>query len=365
MKLARPALPLILIGLCLSSAVAQAQPASHPAVVRSEFLYEKAPFPSVHASTIAETSDGQLVAAFFGGTDEGDPDVGIWLTRLVNGQWTAPVEVANGIQADGTRYPCWNPVLFQPRTGPMLLFYKVGPSPREWWGMLRPADADPVTVASTRLPNGILGPIKNKPIQLPNGDLLCPSSTEYNDSNSKGKDERVWQVHMERSSDLGKTWESTGPLNDGVEFQAIQPSLLILPDNTLLAVGRTRNQKTVFQIASKDQGRTWGPMSATMLPNPNSGTDAVTLKDGRQLIVYNHTRDRKRTPLNIAVSDDGQHWRSALVLEDEPGEYSYPAVIQTADGLVHVTYTWKREKVKHVVIDPARLQLTEFTDTKP
>jgi predicted neuraminidase len=97
-------------------------------------------------------------------------------------------------------------------------------------------------------------------------------------------------------------------------------------------------------------------MTLIDLPNPNSGTDAVTLRDGRHLLVYNHTA-KGRSPLNVAVSTDGDTWQAALVLENEPGEYSYPAVIQTADGLVHAVYTWKRQRIKHVVIDPAKLQL--------
>ena len=81
--------------------------------------------------------------------------------------------------------------------------------------------------------------------------------------------------------------------------------------------------------------------------------------DGRALVVYNHT-SRGRSPLNMAVSSDGKTWKAALVLEDQPGEYSYPAVIQTADGLVHVTYTWKRQRIKHVVIDPRKLVLRDM-----
>src|SRR5512143_3186972 len=102
-------------------------------VLLAEFIYEHAPFPSCHASTIAEAK-GRLVAAWFGGTREKDPDVGIWLSRRDKNGWSKAVEVANGLQQDGKRYPCWNPVLFQPLNGPLLLFYKVGPSPSEWWG---------------------------------------------------------------------------------------------------------------------------------------------------------------------------------------------------------------------------------------
>mgnify|MGYP001593805626 CR=1 FL=1 len=101
---------------------------------------------------------------------------------------------------------------------------------------------------------------------------------------------------------------------------------------------------------------------ATELPNPNSAIDAVMLRDGRALLVYNHS-EAGRDVLNVAVSPDGKRWFAALVLESEPGaEFSYPAVIQTADGLVHVTYTWKRERIKHAVLDPFKLSLREIVE---
>lgn len=326
--------------------------AGQPGVVLREFVFETAPFAECHASTIAET-DGTLVAAWFGGTEEKHPDVGIWLSRRVDGKWSAPVEVANGVTQDSddgqqARYPTWNPVLFQPKRGPLLLFYKVGPSPSTWWGMLlTSSDGGKTWSRPRRLPEGVLGPIKNKPVELAGGELLCPSSTESPDKPG------CWQIHFERTADLGATWQTTGPLNDGVQFSAIQPSVLVLPGGKLKALGRTRQGK-VFQITSEDGGKSWGTMTATSLPNPNSGIDAVTLRDGRHLIVYNHTRSG-RSPLNVAISRDADDWQPALVLENQPGEYSYPAVIQTADGLVHITYTWQRKRIRHVVVDPTKL----------
>ena len=320
-------------------------PAADPAMAKSEFIYESAPFPSCHASTIVETGSG-FVSAWFGGTAEKNPDVGIWSARLADGKWTPPVEVANGVQPDGTRHPCWNPVLFQPREGPLLLFYKVGPDPDRWWGMLRTSTDEGRTWSEARrLPDGILGPIKNKPVQLANGDILSPTSSEN----------RGWRVHFERSGDGGKTWTATAPVNDGMEIGAIQPSVLFHKDGRLEAVGRTQ-QKRVFQIWSTDEGRTWGKMTLLDLPNPNAGTDALTLADGRFLLVYNHT-PKGRSPLNVAISTDGIEWKPALTLESEPGEYSYPAAIQSRDGLVHITYTWKRQRVKHIALNPAGLGL--------
>lgn len=333
-------------------------------VVRSEFIYDVGPYPQIHATTIAETPAG-LVAAWFGGTHEKHPDVCIWVSRFERDGWTKSCEVASGVQADGSRHPTWNPVLFQPRTGPLMLFYKVGPSPEAWWGELKTSDDDGRTwSAAHRLPAGILGPIKNKPVQLPDGDILCPSSNETPEQPSK------WSAHFERTSDLGATWRKIGPVNDGVAIQAIQPSILFLGGDRLLAIGRSR-QDRVFEIRSDDGGATWGDMTLGTLPNNNSGTDAVTLADGTHLIVYNHVAGTprewggKRTPLNLAASRDGTTWHAALVLEDAPGEYSYPAIIQTADGLVHITYTWNRRKVKHVVVDPTKLTLTSLNGTPP
>src|SRR5258705_8766723 len=135
-------------------------------LVKSEFIFETAPFPSCHASTIVETG-GTLACAWFGGTAERNPDVGIWFSRLIEGKWTAPVEVANGVQTPSMRYPTWNPVLFQPRSGPLMLFYKVGPSPSAWWGMVMSSENGGGSWSqSRRLPDGVLGPLKNKPIQL-------------------------------------------------------------------------------------------------------------------------------------------------------------------------------------------------------
>jgi len=318
---------------------------SDPGVVKTEFIFETAPFAQCHASTIVETGAG-LVTAWFGGTREGNPDVGIWASRNDGAAWSTPVQVADGVQADGSRFPCWNPVLFQPRQGALLLFYKVGPSPDRWWGVLKTSeDGGRTWSPASRLPEGILGPIKNKPVQLRDGTLLCPSSSEHDG----------WRVHFERTADLGKTWERTGPLNDGTRIGAIQPALLTLEDGSLLALCRSR-QHAIAESRSADGGKTWSAMGFTALPNPNSGLDALTLADGRHLLVYNHCTSG-RTPLNVAVSSDGRTWRAALTLEDQPGEYSYPAVIQARDRSVHVTYTWNRVKVKHVVIEPARLVL--------
>ena len=345
----------VVVGVPLAVAL-WAQKAPPP--FQAEFVFESAPFPSAHASTIAETRDG-LVAAWFGGTRERAPDVGIWVSRRVAGRWSQPVEVANGVQSAGTRHPCWNPVLFEASPGNLILFYKIGPSPSEWWGMARSSgDGGKTWSQARRLPDGILGPIKNKPVRVADGAIVAPSSTE-----STGRPSQ-WRVHFERSTDGGVTWTSAAPpaAAAGAALNAIQPAILVHPGGRLQALGRSKSGR-IFETWSPDEGRTWTALALTVLPNPDAGIDAVTLRDGRHLVVYNHTT-QGRSPLNVAISKDGKTWEAALVLEREPGEYSYPAVIQAADGLVHVTYTWKRERIKHVTLDPATLKPVAMPDGK-
>ncbi len=333
-------------------------------ILHSEFIHEPGPYPSCHAATLVETTGGTLLAAWFGGTDESRPDVCIYVSRYEAGRWSPDIAVADGVQSDGSRFATWNPVLFQPRGGPLMLFYKVGSSPAKWWGECKTSRDDGKTwSAPRRLPEGVLGPIKNKPVQLADGTLVCGSSTEDPGSGGKG-----WQVQIERTSDVGRTWQVVGPLNTKAEFNAIQPAFLTHADGRLQILCRSKEKKVVTSW-STDQGRTWSKLTDSGLRNPNSGIDAVTLADGRHLLVYNrrdeagsapaNIGETDRCPLNVSLSADGLQWQMVLTLEDQPlpSGYAYPAVIQTRDGHVHVAYTWNREKIKHVVIDPARLGL--------
>lgn len=345
---------LALLSFCfILSSFAQNAFSGSGAVIRSEFIYQKqdVSFPSCHASTIAETPEG-FIAAWFGGTHEKHEDVGIWLSRQLGGKWTIPVEVANGIQNETLRYPTWNPVLFF--TGKEIkLFYKVGPNVSDWWGEMKSSvDFGKTWSKAVRLPEGIYGPIKNKPVLLHSGELLCPSSSE----------DHGWQVHMESTPDMGISWKRTKALNNADSLSAIQPSILKHSNGKLQILCRTKSDKIYFSW-SGDNGLTWTKLEPTGLPNPNSGIDAITMKDGKHLVVYNHI-DRtlmhgKRNILNVAISKDGINWEAAILLENDPNvnsEYSYPAVIQGDDGMIHITYTWRRELIRHVVIDPSKLQ---------
>lgn len=316
-------------------------------IVISEYIFENAPFKQCHASTIIELKDGSLMAAWFGGPHESNKDVEIWVSEKKYGSWTSPHSVANGIINDSLRYPCWNPVLFRAPDGLLYLYYKVGPNPREWWGMvIHSADEGKSWSAPEKLPDGILGPIKNKPVTLASGVILSPSSIET-------KTEE-WHAHIERSTDGGKSWEKIGidPQNPA---KVIQPTLLRYPHNQIQALLRS-DQNLIMESWSSDEGKTWSPLAKTNVLNPNSGIDAVTLSSGLQVLIYNPMESGKdwvngRNKLNVTVSVDGKNWKDVAILEDQPnGEFSYPTIIQTSDKAVHVVYTADRKSINHVVL---------------
>ena len=257
--------------------------------------------------------------------------------------------------------------------GELWLFFKVGLKVADWTGWLcKSKDGGKTWSDKEPLPKGFLGPIKNKP-EIIDGRLLCPSSTEDNG----------WKFHMEIYDIAKKEWKYVGPIKAELAMRTpidcIQPSILKLKDGRLQVLMRTRNGKIGTSFSS-DNGDTWTNVTLLDVPNNQSGTDAVTLQDGRHVLIYNNfaslpgTKKGVRTPLSIAISDDGTHWRHALTLEDSPisqysypwrhaltledspiSQYSYPSIIQGKDGKLHAVYTWRRLRVAYKEIDPAQL----------
>ncbi|MCX2678676.1 exo-alpha-sialidase [Galbibacter sp. EGI 63066] len=312
-------------------------------IIDEGFVYQKAPFSQCHSSTLVELDNGNIMAAWFGGTHERHPDVSIY-SAVYNGEkWSELEEIANGVVDDSIRYPTWNPVLFKNNNGALFLYYKVGPSPSEWWGMYKTSEDDGKTWSEAKkLPDSILGPIKNKPIQLNDGTIISPSSTE---------DGNIWRVHMEISSDEGYTWKKVS-VDPESEYKAIQPTLIKLADGTIKALIRS-DQNVIMESESTDEGKTWTKLKKTDIANPNSGIDAITLKDGNHLLVYNPMTSGKnwwegRSRLHLAFSKDGRNWDDIYILENqEEGEYSYPAIIQAENGMIYITYTYDRKKIKY------------------
>jgi len=413
-------------------------PTRHEAILKDQFLYEHTYFPEAHASTIVELKNGDLVAGYFGGTHEKDPDVCIWVNikKKDSDTWSAPILAADGVLdlndpraklagltgmkddttpatngpirrkfsglttqkslTDETTYDyitkttrlqnvpstlkrkaCWNPVLFEMPNGELWLFFKIGSSVGDWTGWLCKSkdggrtwsDKEPLGYDSEG--RAYLGPIKNKP-ELIDNRLLCPSSTEKNG----------WRFHMEildlsdglwkkgkAVKDLNWTWipvESTEAIktddNKPHPIDCIQPSILKLNDGRLQVLMRTHNAKLATSFSS-DNGYTWTPVTLSEVENNQSGTDAVTLQDGRHALIYNNfetlplTPKGVRTPCSIALSDDGSHWRHVLTLEASPiDQYSYPAIIQGRDGKLHCVYTWRRQLVCYKQIDLDKLK---------
>lgn len=307
------------------------------AQIKQTFIYESAPFPECHASTIVETAPGEFFAAWFGGTREGAKDVAIWGARLKDGQWEAPVEIVRE-----KNFSTYNPVLFHTKDKKLWLYYKFGLSPATWNGAkIQSADGGRSWSGKEYLAAGVYGPIKNKPLVLADGTIVSGTSVES---------DFAWTAWVERSTDNGQTWTKHGPIVYPDEPKGIiQPAMVSMGKNLRMYLRSTTKIGFIAFSDSKDGGKTWSSAKATTLPNPNSGIDTVTLKDGRIVLIYNHT-SKGRSPLNIAVSKDGDKWSEPIVLESEPGEYSYPAIIQAADGKIHATWTWKRKRVKHAVI---------------
>ena len=317
-------------------------------VVEEEFLCDTSLVPSCHASTIVELPDGELLAAWFGGSSESADDVVIFMSRKpAGGVWSAPQTVAQD-----SLHASWNPVLFRIPDGDLLLFYKTGPYVAAWRGHVkRSSDGGRSWSKPFDYPEDMFGAIKDKPLRLSGGRLIAPSS-----------DERFgqWRVHFEISDDCGISWRKVGPLPAPEGVRVIQPSILQLADGTLRALCRSSNGFLAY-TDSHDGGDSWTDIQLTDFPHNNSGIDVITTRSGRHLMVCNpvglseNADTGARTPLSLMESPDGLSWHKLLDLETAPGEYSYPAIIESSDGSLHITYTWRRERIKHVKITSANL----------
>jgi predicted neuraminidase len=307
------------------------------------FIFEKAPFPSCHASTLVEHEPGKLLAAWFGGKDEGAKDVQIWASTFDGKKW-------GDLTVLGTEpgQPCWNPVLFKTAKGTLYLWYKAGPSPQQWTGFVRTSrDNGRNWTKPEMMPATLLGPVRAKPIQLSNGTILAGTSWESF---------RNWTPYVDRSEDDGKTWKRSNPFPVNESIWQIQPTLFEGKDGTIVALTRSKKPRRICRAESKDGGATFSAAQSTDLLNPDAGIDVVKSKEGDLFLIFNPT-EHGRTPISLARStDDGKTWKRVADLETEPGEYSYPAIIESSSGMLEITYTWRRTHIKHVRFDPNKVR---------
>lgn len=316
---------------------------------RVDFVFEDdRPFKECHASTVVQGADGNLLCAWFGGTKEKNPDVGIWMSRFDATAWSNPERAA---KVDERAH--WNPVLFRDAGNGLHLFFKVGVNTIVWqtyWTSSQDNGAT-WTKPAELVPGDIggRGPVKNKAFVLSDGTWLAPASTE-----EKKRLIEVWEAFADRSTDGGKTWMRSE--NFAIDRKtlkgagAIQPTFWESAPGKVHALMRTSG-RGIWRVDSEDGGKTWSPVYATDLPNNNSGIDALGLEDGRVLLVYNPVRMNwgPRTPLDLTVSkDNGKTWTTVARLEDNPdlkSEFSYPAIVRTKTGIA-VCYTWHRQRVR-------------------
>lgn len=332
---------LCLIAIIVSTACWAQQNAG--ALGSRDFIFgDDHPFKECHASTLVRLGNGDFLVAWFGGTREKDPDVGIWLSKGKPGKWSAPQQVAK-ISNEAH----WNPVLFGDGKGSIYLYFKVGKEIPAWTTWLITSNDGGVTwsepVELVKGDAGGRGPVRNKPIILSDGTWLAGASHE----------DGPWNVFVDRSEDNGKTWKNTPYLMlDRSRFNGrgvIQPTIWESAPGKVHMLVRSTNGK-IYRSDSEDYGKTWNLLYATDMPNNNSGIDLVKLDDGTLVLAYNPVSGNwaSRASLNIAVSyDNGVTWPKIVVFENDTNEkveYSYPAVITYADR-VALTYTWKRQRI--------------------
>lgn len=317
--------------------------------ITQNYIAEKPVTTASHASTLVELENNTLLAVWFGGKYEGAKDVGIYVSSYKEQKWSAPKELIKPLIKDGDTLPCWNPVLFKSKSQNLYLFYKVGKNPREWFGaMIVSKDEGKTWSNSKYLPKGILGPIRNKPIETTPGVILCGSSTESVDDNK-------WRVFIETYTEGTDSW-TIADINDKKNFDIIQPTFLVHSDNKIQILSRSRHNKLISSW-SEDNGKTWQKTDSINVVNSNSGVDAVTLSNKSFLLVNNPLKMGKdwfngRNVLDVEYSKDGVNWKKLFDLENQKeGEFSYPAIIQTSDKKVHILYTYNRKFIKHTAFD--------------
>lgn len=306
-------------------------------------LFEQMPDrPSVHCATLAELPDGTLLSAWFAGSYEMARDVVLMMARLSPGSdtWSAP-ELLVEVPGHSLGQPVF---LLHPTNGELWFFFNVimedhWTSAQPYW--MRSTDSGHTWQPAQQLMDypGLM--FRSKPFLLP-GRIILPAY-----------DEVTWQSRMLISDDDGQSWRLTEPLT--TPLGNIHPCIVQRADGSLLAYLRTGGKSVdgvIWRTESRDNGDTWSNPTPTPLPNPNAGIDLIRTNTGALLLAHNPI-STGRTTLSVAWSTEDETWPHQQILHDEPGEYSYPTLLQSADGTIHMVYTYRREHIQYARFDEA------------
>ncbi len=311
----------------------------------NEFIYPpKSVTESCHASTVLPLSDGTVVAAWFGGSKEGNDDVKIWVSRRVNEKWEKPYSVS----VKGEELPHWNPVLFLKENGEIVLYFKYGKPIPKWVTYFAVSTDNGKTFSTPEIlvkgdNDGGRGPVKNKAIRLSDGRVMAPASKE----SLLGS----WKCFVDISEDDGRTFTHSNfilrPKKNSKTVNMIQPTLWE-DEKGIHALLRT-NMGHIYRADSKDGGYTWCKAYETPLGNPNSGIDIVKLDNGTLVLIMNPIYENwgDRAPLVLLQSQNGgETFTELFTCEKTTGdhEFSYPAITAIGNTL-HITYTHEREGI--------------------
>lgn len=329
----------------------------------NHFIFEPTKFfPQCHAATIEELPDGRMMSAWFAGTREANPDTAIWGSIFNGERWSVPRKIV-----DARDEAHWNPVLFNSKDGLVHLFFKIGEKPENWrtYHMLSNDGkhwSNPKLLVRGKSAADGRGPVRSKPIILPDGAWLAPASKEVVLSRtlaqvfSYERPDVVWDAFTDRSEDKGSTWHRSAniPLDRdtlGKYGGVIQPTLWNKSNGSVGMFLRT-TYGYVFESESEDGGRTWAQAKQTVLPNNNSGIDVLKLSSGLLVMAMNPVKGNwaSRSPLSIVLSaDDGKTWPGIAHIETNAGSFSYPALVETKYGF-DLVYTWNRLSIAYAPI---------------
>ena len=325
---------------------------------RAEMIFKPSMrFPRCHSSTIIALPDGSLLAAWWNSYEEGSKDAVIRASRLPEGKdrWEPP-----WILADTPDTTDSNPVFLVAPDGELWLFYRAG---LPWIKMLkmRSTDMGKTWGKPTKLLHKPGYTSRSSILTLSNGDIFIPVM-RYEDSNYRLARASSAFIY---SSDGGSTWKTTEAIKSE-PGRSNEPTVIQRSDGSLLAFMRPYDpepaDRFLWQSEFFDNGRTWSKPTRTKIKNPSSAVQLLTLRSGHVVLAFNDSQ-KARSPLCLALSlDDAHTWSYKRALEDSPGRFSYPTLTQSANGHIHVSYTFRRTHIKHAEVNEAWIMEKPWDD---